>query len=55
MTITIAVAISPALAGVYVLKRATLDDGWGARHSLESFSWVEAHLFLPLVMKQDEP
>ena len=44
--------ISPTVAGRYVYNRAILEDGWGRRHPLEAYTWVEAHLFLPLILRQ---
>jgi uncharacterized repeat protein (TIGR01451 family) len=53
VTITIAARISPAAAGSYVLNRAILDDGWGEARPLEAYAWVEAKVFLPVVLRRD--
>lgn len=52
VTITYPVVISPTADGLFILNRATLDDGWGNVRSLEASTWVEARMFLPLVFKQ---
>jgi len=51
VTLTFPVMISPTGAGRYILNHASLDDGWGATHPLETYTWVKAHVFLPLVLK----
>jgi uncharacterized repeat protein (TIGR01451 family) len=51
VTITFPVWISPTAVGLYVLNRASLDDGWGNTHPLEASTWVEVHVYLPLVFK----
>jgi uncharacterized repeat protein (TIGR01451 family) len=55
VTITSAVQISLTMAGVYILNRASLDDGWGGLYPLEASTWVDVYLFLPLVFKQYWP
>ncbi|MEJ2735257.1 MAG: hypothetical protein P8189_17115, partial [Anaerolineae bacterium] len=52
VTITFPVVISPSTAGLFVLNRAVLEDGWSYAQPLEAYTWVEAHIFLPLVLKQ---
>ncbi len=52
VTITLPVMISPSTAGLFVLNRAVLDDGWGDVQPLEAHTWVKAEIFLPLVLKQ---
>lgn len=52
VTLTFPAVISPTVAGRYVYNRAILEDGWGRRHPLEAYTWVEAHLFLPLILRQ---
>ena len=52
VTITFPVVISPSAAGLFVLNRAILEDGWGHAQPLEAYAWVEVQVFLPLVLKQ---
>jgi uncharacterized repeat protein (TIGR01451 family) len=52
VTITVPVVISPSTAGLLVLNRAILQDGWSDVRPLEAYTWVEARIFLPLVLKQ---
>jgi uncharacterized repeat protein (TIGR01451 family) len=49
--ITAPVVISPPAASSYILNRASLVDGWGDLHTLETHTWVNAHVFLPLLYK----
>jgi uncharacterized repeat protein (TIGR01451 family) len=51
VTITFSVVISPNIAGHYILNRAGFSYGWGRQYPLESYTWVEAQRFLPLVLK----
>lgn len=52
VTLTFPALISKSPSGRYVHNRAVLDDGWGERHSLETYTWIEARLFLPLILRQ---
>lgn len=52
VTITLPVVVDPTAAGLYVVNRASVDDGWSSVHPLEAFAWVEANVFLPLVFRQ---
>jgi uncharacterized repeat protein (TIGR01451 family) len=52
VTITFPVVISPSTTRLFVLNRAILEDGWNYAQPLEVYTWVEAQIFLPLVLKQ---
>jgi uncharacterized repeat protein (TIGR01451 family) len=51
VTITFPVVISPSATTLYVLNRASLDDGWGEVRSIETYSWIQARIYLPLVYR----
>ena len=52
VTVTFPVVVSPTAASSYLLNRASLDDGQGDLRTLETHTWVNAHVFLPLVYKR---
>jgi uncharacterized repeat protein (TIGR01451 family) len=52
VTIAFPVMISTSLGSKYLYNRAILEDGWGDRRPLEAHTWVEARLFLPLILRQ---
>ncbi len=52
VTIAFPVVMNPSTSGLYVLNRAILEDGWNSEQPVEAYTWVEARIFLPLVLKQ---
>jgi uncharacterized repeat protein (TIGR01451 family) len=54
VTITLPTVISPTAIGRYILNRASLTDGWGQRTPLETHTWAEMRLFLPMVFKSHQ-
>jgi uncharacterized repeat protein (TIGR01451 family) len=55
-TVSIHFSVVPDVssAASFVLNRAVLDDGWNAQYPMETYTWVNAQAFLPIILKQEE-
>jgi uncharacterized repeat protein (TIGR01451 family) len=51
VTITFPVQVDPTIHGLYILNRATVDDGWNNTGPLEAQTWVEIRVMLPIIFK----
>jgi hypothetical protein len=49
VTLEIPVIAAPSSAASCILNRATLSDGWGESQTLEDYSWMDVHLYFPII------
>jgi uncharacterized repeat protein (TIGR01451 family) len=50
VTITLPATIGPGAIGRYLHNRANMSDGWGVSTPIETHTWVEMRLYLPMVL-----